>query len=111
MLYVLLVEYQTSLVAQIIKNPPEMQETLRKAVPEPEPLRGGRRSWLRALRAVPGGKSFSTLLSRLLGSLSILSRIPKMGASGGCGSVRSVSKGAFESSSVEPRGRYFRTNS
>lgn len=54
-----------------------------KAVPEPEPLRGGRRSWLRALRAVPGGKSsFSTLLSRLLGSLSILSRIPKMGASG-----------------------------
>ena len=27
MLYVLLVEYQTSLVAQIIKNPPEMQET------------------------------------------------------------------------------------
>ena len=27
MLYVLLVEYQTSLVAQMIKNPPERQET------------------------------------------------------------------------------------
>lgn len=68
------------------------------------PPRGGRRSWLRALRAVPGGKYISPLLSRLLGSLSILSWIPKMGASGEdaglCGLYQKV---PFESS-LEPRG-------